>query len=106
MLAELMALINTLAAVIRDSLLTPKEKQLLNKKVQEATRIIQTATPEEIARYDSKIKRLLRAIEEEKLGPPPQGYEEGLDEYTKLEIAGHILDDIIFEHARRDLWKK
>ena len=61
MFAELMAVINAFMSVAKITL-SEKDKKALQKKVREASQIIEKATPEEIFAYDHHMRDLLDAV--------------------------------------------
>jgi hypothetical protein len=64
-LAELAQFVSTLISGV-NTLLGRKERQLIDKRMEEASRTIQNASKEEIEKYDSNFRELLQRIEDEK----------------------------------------
>jgi hypothetical protein len=64
-LVELAQFVSTLISGA-NTLLGRKERQLIDKKMEEASRTIQSASKEDIEKYDSNFGELLQRIEDDK----------------------------------------
>lgn len=61
MFAELMTIVNAVISAAKIPL-NPKERQLLERKIKEASQIIQTANERQIELYDPKVRQLCEQI--------------------------------------------